>query len=210
MKNIKKSQLFIQDSKKSSLGALSEKYDKSNITKKNEEKTKIFNLERIILTQKFLVLFLLIFGFLVCSVAYYFTNNNNNNYYKSDYKSEIGNVVKSEVEFDNNSNKIDTTDATTIPTTSTSTTLEKNLVNSKFSADNNANSTIINPSCGDEYELPCKTENGSFCNKGTIVGADGLCHKLECAPTIPSGKEGCGGWALNWCKNNKNNNKTSA
>jgi len=72
-----------------------------------------------------------------------------------------------------------TSSTSTIPTTTTSTI-----------------PTTTTTLCGGEYQPPC--EDG--CNLGFIVGSTGTCHpKGPCAPSVPSGRDGCGSFALSFC-----------
>jgi len=51
--------------------------------------------------------------------------------------------------------------------------------------------------CGGEFQPPCEDGN---CSKGFMLGSMGLCQPIECNPSVPSGKNGCGEWALNFCR----------
>ena len=81
------------------------------------------------------------------------------------------------------------TDATTSTTTSTPTTSTSTITTS-------TTSTSTTTLCGGEYQPPC--EDG--CNLGFIVGSTGNCHpKGPCAPSVSSGRDGCGSFALSFC-----------
>jgi len=54
--------------------------------------------------------------------------------------------------------------------------------------------------CGGDGELQCETDKGLACNIGFILGSGNVCRPKECAPSVASGKEGCGAWALNYCR----------
>ncbi len=76
---------------------------------------------------------------------------------------------------------------TTITSTSLITTTSSSLV------------TTTTPECGSDWEPPCENESEQECAPGYDIGAEGLCHEVECAPSVPSGKEGCGVWAVREC-----------
>ena len=72
-----------------------------------------------------------------------------------------------------------TTSTSTIPVTTTSTI-----------------PTTTTTLCGGKFQPPC--EDG--CNLGFIVGSTGNCHpKGPCAPSVSSGRDGCGSFALSFC-----------
>jgi hypothetical protein len=52
-------------------------------------------------------------------------------------------------------------------------------------------------SCGGEFQLPCDDGN---CSDGYMLGNMNVCQPVTCNPSILSGKEGCGSWALNFCR----------
>ncbi|MFH1836090.1 MAG: hypothetical protein ABH851_07880 [Methanobacteriota archaeon] len=73
-----------------------------------------------------------------------------------------------------------TTSSTTTSTTTTSTT-----------------STTTTTLCGGEFDKPCEDQS---CMEGFTIGSLNLCQPIECSPSVPSGKEGCGAFALQYCK----------
>ncbi len=48
--------------------------------------------------------------------------------------------------------------------------------------------------------MPCAGE----CDPGCVLNSEDVCVPVECAPTVASGNEGCGGQNLNlpedWCQ----------
>lgn len=58
--------------------------------------------------------------------------------------------------------------------------------------------TTTTIACGGDYQPPCSVEGVWVCEEGAILGSDFLCKIPSCAPTTPSGRVGCGSWALDW------------
>ncbi|MCG2782767.1 MAG: hypothetical protein L6243_04180 [Candidatus Altiarchaeales archaeon] len=90
--------------------------------------------------------------------------------------------------------KVTATDTTTTTstTTSTSTTSTSTIPATTTSTIPTTTTTL----CGGEYQPPC--EDG--CNLGFIIGSTGNCHpKGPCAPSVSSGRDGCGSFALSFC-----------
>lgn len=58
--------------------------------------------------------------------------------------------------------------------------------------------TTTTIACGGDYQPPCSVEGVWVCEEGSILGSDFLCKTPSCAPTTPSGRIGCGSWALDW------------
>jgi hypothetical protein len=77
------------------------------------------------------------------------------------------------------------TEATTTTTTSTTT----------------SSTTSTSVKCGYDMEPPCYTDKGLKCEPGNSVGAEGLCHQLNCVKTVPSGNNdgSCGAFAMSYC-----------
>jgi len=138
------------------------------------------------------IIIILIFSllFFLLSLRGYSNNKNNLDVGKKD--EEDNNLVYN-LTFDTTTIKITTTTSTTTkPKTTTTTTLIPTTT-----------TTIVekNEKCGGDWEPPCETQSGlKKCNEGYVIGSEGFCHILECAPSVPSGREGCGGWALNYCR----------
>ncbi|MFH1722748.1 MAG: hypothetical protein ABH950_09120, partial [Candidatus Altiarchaeota archaeon] len=60
--------------------------------------------------------------------------------------------------------------------------------------------------CGREYLAACTDkDNKPFCDEGYIIGSEGTCAPVDCAPTTSSGKDGCGSFALSWCTSEARN-----
>ena len=78
-------------------------------------------------------------------------------------------------------------------TTSTSTTSSTSTIPTTTTSTIPTTTTTL---CGGEYQPPC--EDG--CNLGFIIGSTGTCHpKGPCAPSVSSGRDGCGSFALSFC-----------
>ena len=81
---------------------------------------------------------------------------------------------------------------TTTSTTSTSTSTTSTISTTTTTSTSTSTTTL----CGGEYQPPC--EDG--CNLGFIIGSTGNCHpKGPCAPSVSSGRSGCGSFALSFC-----------
>jgi len=53
--------------------------------------------------------------------------------------------------------------------------------------------------CGGDMQPPCQT-GAEGCDEGIILGADNICHTPTCAPSVKSGRDGCGAFALKFCQ----------
>ena len=105
------------------------------------------------------------------AVTYAVLHNSSPEKEKSDFSATVSeNIITSSTTSTTTSSSTSTTSTST---TSTSTTL-----------------------CGGAFQDPC---NGT-CNKGFVINADGLCQIVDCVPSVFSGKEGCGVFALNFCR----------
>lgn len=173
MKTLKKPELFIQD-RESSLGNL----ERKKVKEKNASKATSF-------------FFLVLLGGLMMGGVggYYLVQMNNNSPKKLGEESENFSIVSS----------TSSTTSTVLSTTTTSTSTTSSTI--KLTTTTSSTTTTI--SCGGDWEKPCKTEEGEKCNVGNVLGSEGLCHTPECAPSVPSGKEGCGGFALQFCQGKK-------
>jgi hypothetical protein len=95
-----------------------------------------------------------------------------------------------------------------ITTTTSSTTTTTSAPPTTLTAYTTLSSTTVSTTttlpCGGDYEPPCFVDEAWVCNDERILGSDFLCKEVSCAPTVPSGRIGCGSWALDWferCKN---------
>ncbi|MFH0860620.1 MAG: hypothetical protein V1921_05420 [Candidatus Altiarchaeota archaeon] len=52
--------------------------------------------------------------------------------------------------------------------------------------------------CGGLGEEACR--NSGECQKGLVRNSGGICVDPNCAPSVASGREGCGEFALNFCR----------
>lgn len=175
MKTLKKPELFIQD-KESSLGNL----ERKKVKEKDASKATSF-------------FFLVLLGGLMMGGVggYYLVQINNNSPKKLGEESENFSIISS---------TSTTTTSTVISTTTTSTPTTSSTIKLSTTTSSSTTTTI---SCGGDWEKPCKTEEGEKCNVGNVLGSEGLCHTPECAPSVPSGKGGCGAFALQFCQDEK-------
>lgn len=87
---------------------------------------------------------------------------------------------------------------TTVSTsTTTSSIIPTTTVQASTSTTSTTTSTSTTIPCGGEFQDPCA---GNKCDSGFTIGSTGKCHPLECAPSVNSGRGGCGAFALNYCK----------
>ena len=92
-----------------------------------------------------------------------------------------------------------TTTSTTSTTTTTAST-SSTTTSTSATTSTTTTSTTTTTLCGNEWEMPCVNEDGvEKCEPGTTIGSKGLCQPKECAPSRPSGKDGCGSFALSYC-----------
>ncbi len=96
-----------------------------------------------------------------------------------------------------------TTTSTTAPTTTTTTTTSTTTTSTSTSTTTSTTTTTTTTTvpCGESRQPVCadKSAGGNGCDKGNVVGKDGLCH-IPCVASVPSGKDdGCGAFALSFC-----------
>jgi len=75
-----------------------------------------------------------------------------------------------------------TTSSTTTTTTSTTTT---------------STTSTTTTLCGGKFQKPC--EKGG-CEDGLVLDSQGTCQPTQCAPSKASGRDGCGSFALSFCR----------
>jgi len=75
-----------------------------------------------------------------------------------------------------------TTSSTTTTTTSTTTT---------------STTSTTTTLCGGKFQKPC--EKGG-CEDGLVLDSQGTCQTTQCAPSKSSGRDGCGSFALSFCR----------
>lgn len=97
---------------------------------------------------------------------------------------------------------IETTSTTpaTSTSTSTTTTLSMAPASTMMPATSTTLYTTTTIACGGDDQAPCLVNGSRLCGKGRVLGSDFLCKPVGCAPTTPSGRSGCGEWALEWCR----------
>lgn len=109
----------------------------------------------------------------------------------------VGAYVASKVE--NSPQSQNKTYTTTSSTTSTSTSLvSTSTVSSTTSSLPTTTVEVVEIVCGGEGEDACR--NPPECEKGLTKNSKGICVTLGCVPSVNSGKEGCGAFALSFCQ----------
>ena len=83
----------------------------------------------------------------------------------------------------------------TSTTTSTSTT--STTTTSITSTTTTTSSTTTTTLCGGDLLKPCEVGG---CDPGFVLDSQGLCQDPECVPSIESGRDGCGSFALRYCQ----------
>jgi len=146
----------------------------SKVRKPGKKKSKIKS--KHLIAGSFLTIILLLLAFIALVSALYL----------------IDKSMESELDFI----EITTTTSTT-STTSTSTSISPPTMSTIHETTTVYTTTTI--ACGGSYETPCILYGKRNCDKHLVLGSDNICKPAQCAPTKPSGKSGCGEWALNYC-----------